>query len=631
MKMPFATCTSCGKSSRRAKLLKCLHSICVCCLSKHVTESNEVICPVCRKLTPSSGEGKPQLLALPDSYVTAGGHGAEETQQVGEELEDTVHCDECFEEEKAVSTCSDCKAVLCELHAQSHSRSRSTHNHKVEPLARGPCTADSLNTEPPLQPRMYCIIHASHKLGSFCTTCNHFFCEQCLLRGGVCKDASVTSHSLLPVREAADKMRGSLLELLASSTATDQQGVVLKAIENLKAAIGDLHDRTEAVSQEVMEYFVGIAKLMKSREAEMLDKLDSLRSAKLLPMEQQKRHLEESLSSKKTVSRLLESCDDDYDLIRMSGWLREAATAADETARKVIKPSLDSRLAFQQLDNDQLTAAITCVGLVYDAADIDPTQSGMDCRRSVDITEEMCIKITPVSGCGTPVHAADISMTILEVEVMSPDNKAVPCETNTSGEGDDIVVATFQPTKSGKHQVVARYDGRRFSACPLDVIVSSSQFDPSRCQRNIQLSNNNRTARLMEGGWRSVCGVDIYTTGTYDMSIRLDKIPEPHLLVLMCSSPNPPLDNIQQDNSAFGWYGGDTSSGTWRGTRLGQPWQTGDVIHLSLDCDRHTLTGRHERTGIAQTLSNVIGNFYFYVTLNALGHQMTILDTKHKA
>ena len=625
---PFSRCTSCSGTSRRAKLLKCLHSLCVGCLHKQLTNLNEVICPTCGSMTPPPSSGKPQSMALPDSYATVKEKtgGAADAQL---EMEAVLHCDECFENEKAVSTCMDCKAVLCDFHTQGHSRSRSTHNHKVRPIAQDASTPESVNSDTQQQERMHCIIHPTRKLERFCTTCNEFFCEQCLYRGGSCKESSTdSSHSLLPMKEAADKMRGGVEKLLTESATPDQGNVVLKAIENLKVAIDQLHDRTEAVSEDVVAYFVDVVKLIKSRKAEVLEKLDSLRSAKLIPLEQQKSRLEKSLSSHETVSMLLESCDDNYDLIRMSGWLEEAASAANESARSDVKPCVESKLVFRQLHSEQLTTAIACVGNVFDAAGIDPSQSSMQCQPSLHIGEEICITLKAVSENGSSGQVNEVCMTSLEVEVMSPDNEVMPCNANKDDEDGAIIVARYQPIQPGKHQVMARYDGHHFSGSPADVMVTTRvcRFDRTRCHGDIQLSNNYKTAKkTQDGNLRSVCGEDIYRSGTFEIGIRLDNMPDSNVIIFLCSSTNPRLDTYQRDNTAHGWYDSGSSVSTWRGTQLGQKWQTGDIIRLSLDCDRHTLTGRHERTGATKTLSNVTGDLYLYVSLTSPGHQVTIL------
>ena len=156
--MPFAECADCGKKKKKKKKQTGEasqmppFSLPEMLTKAHMTMLSEVICPKCGKLTPSSGEGKPQLLALPNSYVfiastTCGAATRREAANIGiTNKEDTdLHCEcnECFDDERAVSKCLDCKAVLCEVHSQSHPRSRSTHNHTVRAIEE----ADGLNSE----------------------------------------------------------------------------------------------------------------------------------------------------------------------------------------------------------------------------------------------------------------------------------------------------------------------------------------------------------------------------------------------------------------------------------------------------------------------------------------------------
>ena len=619
--MPFAECTYCSKRNRRAKLLKCLHSMCVGCLPKHMTMLNEVVCPTCGKLTPSSGEGKHQLLALPNSYIGASQHRAA-TVEVPEKRQDVLYCDECFDDEKAVSKCLDCKAVLCDFHTQGHSRSRSTHNHTVQAIGE----ADGLNSETePAVRRMHCIIHPDGNLEKFCTSCKEFFCEQCLIRGGRCKGSSNLSHSLLSVHEAAEQLRSNIHQSMAESFSSDKESVFSKAIDNLKAAICHLHDRTEAVSEDIAEYFADVAKLVKSREAEMLEKLDSLRSAKLVPLEQQKVCLEKSLSSQETVSMLLERCDDDYDLICMSGWLQEAAIPLQHSAKKDIKPCLVSKLEFQQVRSEKLTAAVACVGSVLDASCVDVERSILECQSWVRTGQQMACYLKAFSKDGHPVKAENVSIMPLAVEVMSPDNEAMSCKINLSNKDDDLLLAECLLATSGKYQVMARYCGQHLSGSPANVMVSACAFRPQAC-RCIKFSNENMTAArevsYCYSKFHYVCGCEVYSKGTIDIGIRIESVRRNcDILVGMCNS-------LESDKDTVGWHGTYCQSGkTWRGTFLGQPWEAGDVIRLSLDCDRHTLTGRHEREGVTgktQTLRSVAGGCYLSVHLDMLD-KVTIL------
>ena len=616
-------CASCGKSNKRPKLLKCLHSVCVGCLEKHLTSLNEVDCPKCGKLTPPRKAGNSQSQCLPDSYD----HGRDIRERTQAEQVQQL-CDECGVDEAAESRCLDCKATLCELHAKGHVKSRNTLNHRLELISRITAKPSSggaaqMNEE---RSMMRCITHPSCTLKSFCVTCKELMCEKCLSGRQVCNKGEAT-HTLLSVGQAAEKMRGSVKEILTGSTVGNQESLITQAIKDMDTAISQLHDRTEAVSEEVVEYFASVSKLLKAREAAILEKLDRLRSAKLLPLEQQKQRLEKSVSSHEIVSLLLTSCHDDCDLIRMAGWLEEAASEGNKSARSDLKPRVLSNLVFRDENANILNAAIARVGDVIDEPDIDPSQSSVECPSYICLGEELVMTVTAVTNSGQAVISDDDIMTSLQVKVTSSDNEAVSCVTSP-GDGGGKFIAKHTPKKSEQHRVTVKFGESHFTGSPADVMVVEGKFDPSPDRRytSIQLSNNNMTARSSEGRFRSVCGSDVYRSGFVSIRIRLDHILNGRVFLFMCNSPTPVLDDWKQrDNTAFGWYGSDASPRNYRGTSLGQQWQDGDIIHLSLDCDRHTLTGRHERTGTTETLSGVTGDLYLLVVLTDADNQVTVL------
>ena len=615
--MPPPLCASCGNGKRRTKLLKCLHSVCVGCVESHLTSLNEVVCPACRERTPSSGKGKPQLLALPEicSCNHDGGLEAEKVQRL---------CDECGDDALAEAQCCDCKATLCEGHAKMHAKSRTTLNHQIKPLnqissAPSPCPGSSEST-------MRCIIHPTYQLKSYCVTCQELLCEKCLTGEQACNKGR-TPHTLLSVGEAAQRMRRSVRQKLTDSADISQESVITKAIEDLGAVISQLHDRTEVVSEEVVEYFSTVSKLLKAREAAILEKLDRLRSAKLLPLEQQKQRLQESVSLQATVCMLLTSCHDDCDFVRMAGWLEETACEAIKSASNDcdLRPVAASNLIFRKENADLLDNAIARVADVIDFANIDTNQSRLDSPPSVCLGEELTISLKAATDSSQAVIGDDVTVTSLQVEVTTPDSLTVSCAASPLDDTGTFA-ARYKPITSGQHKVMAKFGDNHFTGSPTVVTVYERGFDPARCDSNIELSNHRMTARSVDvTDFRSVCGSAVYQSGTIDIRIRLDNMSSSSVMIFMCNSHSPSLTGYQMGRSAFGWYGKDAKPRNYGGTALGQPWQAGDVIHLSLDCDRHTLTGQHGRTATTETLSGVTGDLYLYVSLFSAGQQVSIL------
>ena len=158
-------------------------------------------------------------------------------------------------------------------------------------------------------------------------------------------------------------------------------------------------------------------------------------------------------------------------------------------------------------------------------------------------------------------------------------------------------------------------------------------FNPAKCHPDITLDDDNRTATFTgeEVSDRCVLGATSYTTGQHDIRIRLDDVQDCSCIFIgMTSNTDPPLDNDRHSPGLSAWIGWDTlrvipsSSGVQDGG-IGQPWQNGDILHLHLDCQQHTLSAHHERTGTTHTIHDVIGELRLFVSLFENGHKVSII------
>ena len=109
-------------------------------------------------------------------------------------------------------------------------------------------------------------------------------------------------------------------------------------------------------------------------------------------------------------------------------------------------------------------------------------------------------------------------------------------------------------------------------------------------------------------------GATGYTTCQHDIRIRVDDVQEYCIIVIgMSSNTDLPLDKDSHSPGLSAWDGDDTyhiipSGGELLdGSDVGQCWKNGDILHLHLDCQQHTLSAHHERTGKTHTSHDVIG------------------------
>ncbi|XP_065189401.1 E3 ubiquitin-protein ligase TRIM45-like [Sycon ciliatum] len=616
-------CGSCRSSSKHGKLLKCLHSLCVECLEKYISGKGSVGCPECGTTTPPPHRGVPLLQYLPNSDVSSDG--------VGEEVDAASAgrkklCDECGEDTAAVAVCMDCGDNFCAIHAEGHPVSRRSYKHRVVPLSEAvEHTGDRTSAS-----QYQCSFHPSFVQCSYCLSCEQLVCKQCVSSG------DHAAHNVQTITDASSSIRQSLKSKL-TSTSHGSGSVFDESIKKSEAALSGLRDETEGLSSRINDVFGGLKKAIENRQQELLDEVDRLQLSHLLPLEEQKRQILAGASYSKKVQHLAENCNEDVNFLKMSGWLEKAAKNAVSASERDVKGFATGTLLFSPCHVEELTAAIARTGVVSDIAMLSSEKSSMTTAASIEEGDDLTVIIEPRDGHGDSLAVTQAHLSGVHVDVTSADNTTDTIHTvlmlgSSPNEGTNMI-ATYKTTgKKGSVQVSAMIGDHHVAGSPATVtVVDPLWFDPSQCHADLALSNNNRTvthAAASGNGWRSVCGVRKWRSGKHEISLHLDRITagSVHHMFFLCNAQRPRKGDWQSGKTtSFGWYSNNTGGGSWTGGALGQPWQAGDVVHMSLDCDNHTLVGRHERTGTTETLTNVTGELYLYISLYSSGDQVTIL------
>ncbi|XP_065188604.1 E3 ubiquitin-protein ligase TRIM56-like [Sycon ciliatum] len=619
-------CGSCRSSSKHGKLLKCLHSLCVECLEKYISGKGSVGCPECGTTTPPPPlAGVPLLQYLPDSDVSS--------DEVGEEVAVASAgrkklCDECAEDIAAVAVCMDCGDNFCTDHAKGHPTSRRSYKHKVVPLSEAAeYTGDRTSAS-----QYKCSFHSSFVQCSYCLSCEQLVCKQCVSSG------DHAAHNVQTITDASSSIRQSLKAKL-TSTSYGSGSVFDESIKKSEAALSGLRDETEGLSSRINDVFGGLKKAIENRQQELLDEVDRLQLSHLLPLEEQNRQILAGASYSKKVQHLAENCNEDVNFLKMSGWLEEAAKNAMSASERDVKGFAPGTLLFSPCHVEELTAAIARTGVVSDIGMLSSEKSSMTTAASVEEGDDLTVIIEPRNGHGDSLAVTEAHLSAVHVDVTSADNttdtiQPVLPTVSSPNEGANMIAPYKTTGKRGSVQISAMIGGNHVAGSPAMVtIVDPLWFDPSQCHADLALSNNNRTVTrgaTSNGNWRSVCGARKWSSGKHEISLRLDRITagKVHHVFFLCNAQPPRLDSWQTGKTtSFGWYGYTTSGGggSWTGGALGQPWQAGDVIQMSLDCENLTLVGRHERTGATETLTNVTGELYLYISLYSSGDQVTIL------
>ena len=542
--MPNPKCASCSLDRNRGKLLKCMHSVCVQCLPKQITFGNGLICPSCSETTPPPPGGVTYLQALPDSTVE---YDILPVTRGSSQIEFNMNCDECIEDEKAVSRCVECKMNYCHDHAHTHSKSRTTYLHKLETLTA------TLSAEVAKTPASEnCPLHRHHPLRSFCSQCSQLLCQQCELI-----HPSGHNERVSPVSDAAAQAKEALIGTFITGTDGERSNLD-QAFDGVVVAIQDLHTQTETVSAEVSEYFDGLVEIIRSREKKVLSNLDQLRTTKLLPLEAQRSRLGDTITASSTAKSYLTSRQSDANFLKMRPWLEEIAHKEAVRLKEDGEPCTSAKLVFTpNTDTDMLDVARQ----LGDVADV----AVPSCQTSLLPPTHVCVEVTSQETSGQSI---------------------------------------------------------------------TDSFNPAKCHPGITLTDSNSTATVTGYGEFDQCvvGTTTYATGQHDIRIRVNGDDDLGYVVIgMTNHPDPPLDGDHHSPGLSAWASWGKqhiipSSDKWQdGADACQKWRRGDILHLHLDCQHHTLSASHERTGNTHIIHDVTGDQRLFIGLYNSGDTVSII------
>ncbi|XP_065177025.1 E3 ubiquitin-protein ligase TRIM45-like [Sycon ciliatum] len=610
--MPRSDCVCCRStcSGTRGKLLKCLHSICLECLEKHTDDDSSVGCPDCGAITPPPPvAGVPLLQYLPDSDVLSSDAGEATATVQTEKL-----CDECAEDAAAVAVCMDCGDNLCTGHAKMHPTSRKSYKHNVVSFSEAvSSTPDALRLT-----SAKCPLHPSSEQSHFCMVCRKILCDKCLASSR----HDQHRQDLLPVEQAVSTIRDSLIAKISLSF-SGEESQLEDALVATDKALSQLHDQSEALSSQVNDFFTQLKKVIDKRQRQLLDELDQLQLPQCVQLQERKERILSSLSTGQRVKHLTEYGQSDRNFLKMCDWLEDATHDVMDAAEAEVKPFQPVTLQFMTDDNEESNTAISKAGSVSVAVSSD--KSAVTIPADVDEGQDLRISIDLRNGRGDTLTATDKRLNSVKVEVMTRENDVTICpviKVTDAETSSSPVAAVFKTAgKKGQVKVSVTTDAGHIRGSPAVVTVADVlRFDTDACNTGLALSNNGRTVKN-PGMQRnaSVYGLGRWSTGKYDISIRLDIVgpASSNYLLGMCNEKEPDLKGWYR---RYAWERSGTKSGS-----LGQPWRSGDVIHMSLDCDNQTLVARHDRTGAVDTKTDVTGEIYLYFCTYCAGDQITIL------
>ena len=617
------------------KVLACLHLICLGCLNESKDRSGCVLCPQCGQkssprvrgsdLSDQLASSQRLLYTSEENAVLASNSSPESSteKQVCEVCAEVHDEDDGYIVRAATHECVDCEPnmIFCDKHGEKHPRGKRHTGHSVRKLGEHGSRSSARKPQ-----SMNCIIHQPNDVITFCQTCQHGVCAQCL-------DSGHSQHTMEQLSTIAMEKRASLSKSLKSlfnnmsqqtSDTPDRLPVsqqITTPFQTLKERIAKeveaIREEAKMTSEEVARHYDDLIASLKEERQLQLEAIDSLAWKQLEPYENRQLRLQDLEESYGTTTQLCQiltgNSKDVTDTVVIE--------LAEHVEKKIQELSNDLQRDTQPLvprakimvDYESLAATkekMLSLVRVYESTDVDIEKCSVIMPDDVIVGADNTIKIDLFDHTKRPIAASNTAANVTAT-VVSP-----------SGKRDVIVVTrdtdisltqirmslSVKPDEIGQHSLKVQSSGRaktvNFSACDPRPVL---RFDPQKCSSVITLSNYNRTARHTGQTWGAgtVTTAVGYTRCRHVWNVRFTRPYVGGRVLYAGVTAVPTSGNYNRTSHRYyGWRGdGNFHLSTGTGDMC-EELQNGDTATFVLDCDQKSLEIRVHRTN---TRSKITG------------------------
>ena len=260
------TCAICQDLLNQPKILPCLHSFCTGCLkewsgrlAKLDPSKRHLECPLCRaKVLLSTSRA---IEELPSHFSAIRLVEIVRLQEQAGSKKVTPICQNCDDEEKAVSCCGECAIFLCEFCEKSHKKTKATKQHKIISLDEMRKGNSDVSSVLPEKAEM-CPTHPTKPLELYCKCEEVLICRDCIIKKHKDHDYDVISDVVEGeknvLREALPGIQQLVVEvenavIRVQGRRRDVKNKEKESLHNLEDAFNALHAALDNRKQQLRE------------------------------------------------------------------------------------------------------------------------------------------------------------------------------------------------------------------------------------------------------------------------------------------------------------------------------------------------------------------------------------------
>ncbi|XP_077473423.1 E3 ubiquitin-protein ligase TRIM45 isoform X1 [Stigmatopora argus] len=457
---PRTVCTVCKHLYREPKILPCLHTFCLDCISRlepfsvaasgqrncpqqggaqkeEAAEKNvrvTVLCPHCDSevdIPPSGPAGlSTDHLALDEVFL--------ETLV----SDGPLGCDLCGEG-GAESRCEVCCVNLCEFCLQAHRRQTRTSSHSIQPL-------QDLKSRGHLCRPVLCTHHQGQELLLFCQLCDLPVCIECA-------STLHSEHHCCPAHEVIGCHRDRIKTLITARLRPYLQRLE-QTLQKVEVSQEALRNRVEAAATEVRKFAQGYASAVETHCLDLLRRLEELHLERRNQLHLQRVQLQQALSDIRGgvdfADRLLTFGSDAKILSSKGVTLRRLSSLAESSCGDHLAAFVPNDGSSIRFDPQGLAGEVSgypVVGVIHFKA-LDPSKCSLDEEGLKQVIEGQQAHITLVCRDSSGEQMAHGGDHVL-VSIVHREKKNCVVESTVVDNNDGSYKVSYTPYEAGMYSV----------------------------------------------------------------------------------------------------------------------------------------------------------------------------------
>ncbi|XP_072901530.1 E3 ubiquitin-protein ligase TRIM45 isoform X1 [Hemitrygon akajei] len=290
-------CLVCRSFYSNPKLLPCLHTFCLDCLSGleqfSVPQTGReggpgsmvcILCPACdfEVYVPTAG-----IQGLTTNHLIQNEVLLERLKR----LDHKLVCDLCNDGD-AERRCQVCSAILCDFCSKAHRRQRATASHNMVALK------DLQGGTERIVQSIMCSAHPSEELRLFCETCDCLVCRDCCIVGH-------QDHNCDFIANVINQHGKSIKQLLKQTQ--PRIGALQENIQKIQTSRLILKEQLSKITEEINSFTENYIKALEKHRNRLLNELEELKMQKENSFNLHQIQLEQILADVKTGVDFTES------------------------------------------------------------------------------------------------------------------------------------------------------------------------------------------------------------------------------------------------------------------------------------------------------------------------------------